>query len=136
MVYCQTKKFYQNHRYYVKSTNHEHHGKDINKNVESDDCNQVITKEEMGITTNLKGEINRFWCCSSFLLNLFLEISLNYIDENDKEIEIDQKDIAWEVNKKIKFKKLQGDKIKKQWIDKTDEYFIVWMSSLPNFRIL
>ena len=70
------------------------------------------------------------------MLNLFLEISLNYIDENDKEIEIDQKDIAWEVDKKIKFKKLQGDKIKKQWIDKTDEYFIVWMSSLPNFRIL
>ena len=31
--------------------------KDINKNVESDDCKQVITKEEMGITTNLKGEI-------------------------------------------------------------------------------
>ena len=57
MVYCQIKKFYQNHRYYVKSKNNESfNGKDINKNVESDDCKQVITKEEMGITTNLKGE--------------------------------------------------------------------------------
>ena len=140
MVYYQINKFYQNHRRYVKSKNDDQlHGKDIDKNVAKDDCKHAVTNKEMKLTKNYIGEDlepGDVAVPCGLIAKSFFRDSFKLYDENDIEIIIDQKDIAWEADKKIKFKNL--DNMKKQWIDMTDEHFIVWMrpSGLPNFRKL
>ena len=66
-------------------------------------------------------------------------------DTNNKstQIEIDSKDIAWEADKKLKYKNIQNPPKGKNWTDIQwtnieDEHFIVWMrlAGLPNFRKL
>ena len=122
MVYYQINKFYQFHRRYVKSKNNDQlQGKDIDKKVAKDERNHVITNEDMSLTKNYKGDD---------LNPLDVAVPCGLIAKSffrDSEIEINQNDIIWEVDKKIKFDNLTEDKKKKQWINLTDEHFIVWM---------
>ena len=143
MVYYQINKFYQNHRRYVKSKNDDQlHGKEISRKVADDDCKHAVTNKEMGVTTNLNGEPlnpDDVAVPCGLIAKSFFRDSFTLKDENGIKINIDEKDIAWEADKKIKFKNLPtDDKNKKQWIDMEDEHFIVWMrpSGLPNFRKL
>ena len=143
MVYYQINKFYQNHRRYVKSKNDDQlHGKEISRKVADDDCKHAVTNKEMGVTTNLNGEPlnpDDVAVPCGLIAKSFFRDSFTLKDENGITINIDEKDIAWEADKKIKFKNLPtDDKNKKQWIDMEDEHFIVWMrpSGLPNFRKL
>ena len=145
MVYYQINKFYQNHRRYVKSKNDDQlHGKDIDKKVADDDCKHAVTNNDMGITTNYEGvnfteeEKKAVAVPCGLIAKSFFRDSFKLFDKNAKEIEIDQSDIAWEADKKIKFQNLPVNLKHKQWIDMEDEHFIVWMrpSGLPNFRKL
>ena len=145
MVYYQINKFYQNHRRYVKSKNDDQlHGKDIDKKVAEDDCKHAVTNNDMGITTNYKGdefneeEKKAVAVPCGLIAKSFFRDSFKLFDKDGKEIEIDESDIAWEADKKIKFQNLPDDLKHKQWIDMEDEHFIVWMrpSGLPNFRKL
>ena len=145
MVYYQINKFYQNHRRYVKSKNDDQlHGKDIDKKVADDDCKHAVTNNDMGITTNYKGvnfteeEKKAVAVPCGLIAKSFFRDSFKLFDKDGKEIEIDESDIAWEADKKIKFQNLPDDLKHKQWIDMEDEHFIVWMrpSGLPNFRKL
>ena len=143
MVYYQINKFYQNHRRYVKSKNDDQlHGKEISRKVADDDCKHAVTNQEMGVTTNLEGgplEPNEVAVPCGLIAKSFFRDSFILKDENGITINIDEKDIAWEADKKIKFKNLPPDIMnKKQWIDMENEHFIVWMrpSGLPNFRKL
>jgi hypothetical protein len=64
----------------------------------------------------------------------------------EEEIIINEKGIAWEEDVKLKYKNVKNPNNindtnyykKVQWIDMTDEHFIVWMriAGLPNFRKL
>ena len=143
MVYYQINKFYQNHRRYVKSKNDDQlHGKEISRKVADDDCKHAVTNQEMGVTTNLNGEplnLDDVAVPCGLIAKSFFRDSFTLKDENGITINIDEKDIAWEADKKIKFKNLPDNiKNQKQWIDMEDEHFIVWMrpSGLPNFRKL
>ena len=145
MVYYQINKFYQNHRRYVKSKNDDQlHGKDIDKKVADDDCKHAVTNNDMGITKNYKGfnfteeEKKAVVVPCGLIAKSFFRDSFKLFDKDAKEIEIDQSDIAWEADKKIKFQNLPDNLKHKQWIDMEDEHFIVWMrpSGLPNFRKL
>ena len=143
MVYYQINKFYQNHRRYVKSKNDDQlHGKEISRKVADDDCKHAVTNQEMGVTHNLEGgplEPNNVAVPCGLIAKSFFRDSFTLKDENGITINIDEKDIAWEADKKIKFQNLPDDiKNKTQWIDMEDEHFIVWMrpSGLPNFRKL
>jgi len=143
MVYYQINKFYQNHRRYVKSKNDDQlHGKEISRKVADDDCKHAVTNQEMGVTTNLEGgplEPNEVAVPCGLIAKSFFRDSFKLLDKDGNEIKIVQKDIAWEADKKIKFKNLPPDIMnKKQWIDMENEHFIVWMrpSGLPNFRKL
>jgi len=143
MVYYQINKFYQNHRRYVKSKNDDQlHGKEISRKVADDDCKHAVTNQEMGVTTNLNGgplNPDDVAVPCGLIAKSFFRDSFTLKDENGITINIDEKDIAWEADKKIKFQNLPtDDKNKKQWIDMEDEHFIVWMrpSGLPNFRKL
>ena len=145
MVYYQINKFYQNHRRYVKSKNDDQlHGKDINEKVAKDDCKHAVKNKDLNINYNINGgdldqdsvAVPCGLIAKSFFRDSFeLFYKKDGLNEEEK-ITINEKDIAWEADKKIKFNNSKNKS--KQWINMKDEHFIVWMrpSGLPNFRKL
>ena len=153
MVYYQLNNFYQNHRRYVKSKSDDQlNGKylTLTQIKNSDDCSPVETNEQMdktksydGTTLDPKAVATPCGLIAKSFFNDTYEI--RGPDNNDK-VNIDESDIAWEADKKLKYKNvINPDNAndanfwqKVQWIDMKDEHFIVWMrpSLLPNFRKL
>ena len=146
MVYYQLDGFYQNHRRYVKSKSDDQlNGKDLSYEAmkDSQDCDPVITNKDMGKDKSITGD------------NLDADdvaipcglIAKSYFNDNFKnwkykdkfgewhDINVNEKDIAWKADKELKYKNIDP---KRQWINMTDEHFIVWMrpAGLPNFRKL
>ena len=144
MVYYQLNNFYQNHRRYVKSKSDDQlKGKDVSlKSIkDSGDCDPVITNKEMGVggTISAKGDStlndDDLAIPCGLIAKSFFQDSFKLYDNKDQLIEIDETDIAWKADKELKYK---NNNLDKQWIDMTNEHFIVWMrpSGLPNFRKL
>ena len=145
MVYYQINKFYQNHRRYVKSKSDKQlNGKSfsLKEMKNSGDCAPAETNAEMNkkismMNNELKDDDLAIPCgliAKSFFNDKYA-LYKNSIS-NDNKITIDEKDIAWQADKDIKYKNTND--LSKQWIDMTDEHFIVWMrpAGLPNFRKL
>ena len=146
MVYYQLDGFYQNHRRYVKSKSDDQlNGKDISFEAmkDSQDCDPVITNKEMGKTQSITGaalaENDVAIPCGLIAKSFFDDKFTNWkvIDklEESTPLNVDETNIAWKADKELKYKNV--DKAR-QWIDMTDEHFIVWMrpAGLPNFRKL
>ena len=153
MVYYQLNNFYQNHRRYVKSKSDDQlNGKylTLTQIKNSDDCSPVETNEQMdktksydGTTLDPKGVATPCGLIAKSFFNDTYEI--RGPDSNDK-VYIDESDIAWEADKKLKYKNVENPDNtndanfwqKVQWIDMKDEHFIVWMrpAGLPDFRKL
>ena len=148
MVYYQLDGFYQNHRRYVKSKSDEQlNGKDISLESmkDSQDCDPVITNKDMDKEISVTGDalnqddvaIPCGLIAKSYFNDNFTEwgIKSKFEGENSEGIKVNEKDIAWKADKELKYKNVD---LKKQWIDMTDEHFIVWMrpAGLPNFRKL
>ena len=151
MVYYQLDGFYQNHRRYVKSKSDDQlNGKDITYEAmkDSQDCDPVITNKDMGKentmpvkgNTPLKGDDVAIPCgliAKSYFDDKFINwnIKSKFYGEPGKTLFVNEKDIAWKADKELKYKNVD---LKRQWIDMTDEHFIVWMrpAGLPNFRKL
>ena len=147
MVYYQLDGFYQNHRRYVKSkSDAQLNGKDLSfeEMKDSQDCDPVITNGEMGKDKSIEGNIDldqkavAIPCgliAKSFFNDKFHDWKIIDKFNEPKTLNVDEKDIAWKADKELKYKNI--DK-KRQWIDMTDEHFIVWMrpAGLPNFRKL
>ena len=145
MVYYQINKFYQNHRRYVKSKSDKQlNGKSfsLKEMKNSGDCAPAETNAEMNKKISMNGKelkqddlaIPCGLIAKSFFNDKY-ELYKNSIS-NDNKIDIDEKNIAWQADKDIKYKNTND--LSKQWIDMTDEHFIVWMrpAGLPNFRKL
>jgi hypothetical protein len=139
MIYYELDNFYQNHRRYVKSRNNDQlKGKKVSDKTLEDDCDPVVTNNEMGKTENIFGEklipdeiaVPCGLIAKSYFNDTF---SLSY--SNGTTIEINQNNIAFKADKEKHFNNLD---LNKQWIDMTDEHFIVWMrpAAFPNFRKL
>ena len=146
MVYYQLDGFYQNHRRYVKSKSDDQlNGKDISYQAmkDSQDCDPVITNEEMGKTVSITGTplvndevaIPCGLIAKSFFNDNFKEWKLTDEFGETQALNVNEKDIAWKADKELKYKNIDKSR---QWIDMTDEHFIVWMrpAGLPNFRKL
>ena len=146
MVYYQLDGFYQNHRRYVKSKSDDQlNGKDISYQAmkDSQDCDPVITNEEMGKTVSITGTplvndevaIPCGLIAKSFFNDNFKEWKLTDEFGDNQALNVNEKDIAWKADKELKYKNIDKSR---QWIDMTDEHFIVWMrpAGLPNFRKL
>ena len=142
MIYYQLNGFYQNHRRYVKSKSDEQlHGKEftLEEMKNSQDCDPAITNEDMGQTksflgNDLKGGDLAVPCgliAKSFFNDKFTNWKIN-----GKQFTPNENDIAWKADKELKYKNTNN--LEKQWINMTDEHFIVWMrpAGLPNFRKL
>ena len=142
MIYYQLNGFYQNHRRYVKSKSDEQlHGKEftLEEMKNSQDCDPAITNEDMGQSKSITGKKLE----DGELAVPCGLIAKSYFNDNFTEWKIDgspitpnEKDIAWKADKELKYK--NTNHLEKQWIDMTDEHFIVWMrpAGLPNFRKL
>ena len=147
MVYYQLDGFYQNHRRYVKSKSDDQlNGKDISYEAmkDSQDCDPVITNKDMNQKYSVTGEelkdddvaIPCGLIAKSYFNDNFTNWSIKSkfgADEPNDKLNVNEKDIAWKADKELKYKNVD---LKKQWIDMTDEHFIVWMrpAGLPNFR--
>ena len=149
MVYYQLNGFYQNHRRYVKSKSDDQlNGKDITYEAmkDSQDCDPVITNKDMektiSITNKELQEKDVAIPCGLIAKSFFndnykkWELLSKFEDDNNHEIiNVNESNIAWKADKELKYKNVNLDK---QWIDMTNEHFIVWMrpAGLPNFRKL
>ena len=148
MVYYQLNGFYQNHRRYVKSKSDDQlNGKDITYEAmkDSQDCDPVITNKDMektiSITNKELQEKDVAIPCGLIAKSFFndnykkWELLSKFEDNNHVIINVNESNIAWKADKELKYKNVNLDK---QWIDMTNEHFIVWMrpAGLPNFRKL
>ena len=146
MVYYQLDGFYQNHRRYVKSKSDDQlNGKDLSYEEikDSQDCDPVITNKEMGKNKSITGAdlaendvaIPCGLIAKSFFDDKFSDWKIIDKFGESTPLNVNEKDIAWKADKELKYKNV--DKAR-QWIDMTDEHFIVWMrpAGLPNFRKL
>ena len=147
MIYYQLDGFYQNHRRYVKSKSDDQlNGKHITKEemIDSQDCDPAITNKQMNKNKSILGndlnETDLAVPCGLIAKSYFNDNFTNwtYIDRHGDIIPIkpNEKNIAWKADKELKYK--NSNDLSKQWIDMTDEHFIVWMrpAGLPNFRKL
>ena len=140
MVYYELDNFYQNHRRYVKSRNNDQlKGKKVSDKTLEDDCDPVVTNSEMGKTKNIYNEDlepNEIAVPCGLIAKSYFNDNFNLYDSNGNVIEINQNNIAFKADKENHFKNSQDPN--KQWINMTDEHFIVWMrpAAFPNFRKL
>lgn len=143
MVYYQLDGFYQNHRRYVKSKSDDQlHGESFTYTEMKDngDCDPVISNEEMGQVMSFTGkalEPNELAVpCGLIAKSYFNDIYTKWQKQDGREIYVNENDISWSADKEIKFKNTNN--LDKQWINMTDEHFMVWMrpAGLPNFRKL
>ena len=142
MIYYQLNGFYQNHRRYVKSKSDEQlNGKmfSVEEMRNSQDCDPAVTNAEMNKTKSCDPSVNLdpkeiAIPCGLIAKSYFNDKFTNW-KINGESFSPDEKDIAWKADKELKYKNID---LKKQWIDMTDEHFIVWMrpAGLPNFRKL
>ena len=139
MVYYQLENFFQNHRRYIKSRSiNQLKGKILSKGQIKDDCDPIITNEDLGRINSVGGiklePTEPANPCGLIAKSFFNDTFKLY--KNNEEIQIESKDIAWKNDIK-RFKRAEDYK-KIQWIDVEDERFIVWMrpAGLPTFRKL
>ena len=145
MIYYQLKGFYQNHRRYIKSKSDvQLNGKTmtLEEMKKSQDCDPVITNEDMGFIKGAKSitgtelDMKELAVPCGLIAKSFFNDVFKDWKVNGENITVNEKDIAWSADKELKYK--NTDDLSKQWIDITDEHFIVWMrpAGLPNFRKL
>jgi len=145
MVYYQLNGFYQNHRRYVKSKSDvQLNGKTmtLEEMKKSQECDPVVTNEEMGFPEGTKSLTGIPLNMKDLAVPCGLIAKSYFNDEfidwkvDGENITVNEKDIAWSADKELKYK--NTDDLSKQWINITDEHFIVWMrpAGLPNFRKL
>ena len=145
MIYYELDGFYQNHRRYIKSKSDDQlNGKEftLEEMKKAQDCNPAITNREMGFEKGAKSITGDLLDMDDLAIPCGL-IAKSYFNDNfvdwkldGKNITVNEKDIAWSADKKLKYKNTNN--LTKQWIDMTNEHFIVWMrpAGLPNFMKL
>lgn len=145
MLYYQLNNFYQNHRRYVKSKSSTQLNGEVLTTEElknSGDCDPIYTMKDLGKETTYDGtEISENAPANpcGLIAKSFFNDEYKLLTNDDKEIDIDETNIAWEADKELKFSRPKDKDWKKiQWMDVENEHFIVWMrpAGLPNFRKL
>lgn len=151
IVYYEFTNFFQNHRRYMKSkSNDQLQGKPftLEEMEDSGDCKPATTNKQMGKTHSVtKSELNpeHLAIPCGLMAKAYPEERFYLKAPNDEAIPINDANISWRADREELFKNLQTSSDtpdreweSKQWIDMTDEHFIVWMrpSNLPDFRKL
>jgi hypothetical protein len=151
MIYYQLNNFYQNHRRYVKSkSNSQLKGEIVSADSlrSSNDCDPIYTMADLGRNYSVSGSpllpTDVANPCGLIAKSLFSDRYM-LTDSNNVTIQIDETNIAWESDRKLKYSRPVDPTGKDpnywkkiQWTDVMDEHFMVWMrpAGLPNFRKL
>lgn len=151
MIYYQLNNFYQNHRRYVKSkSNSQLNGATPTSAelISSGECDPIVTMKDLGINKSYSGLILNETLvanpCGLIAKSLFND-NYTLFDQTGKSIFINEKDIAWQADRELKYSRPKDPSGKDpdywktiQWTDVMDEHFMVWMrpAGLPNFRKL
>lgn len=140
-LYYQLDNFYQNHRTYVKSVNYDQLGGDDIAVGSLDDCDPIKTNSQLGFANSYGGTPLVMDAaanpCGLIARSFFNDTYAVSIASPATAIGIDETDIAWDSDEDNKFSK-PDNAANIQWIDPTNEHFIVWMrtAGMPNFRKL
>ena len=142
MIYYQLDGFYQNHRRYIKSRSADQlYGKKITfeEMKNSQDCDPYITNDEMNKHSPVTGDKPLHGGevaipCGLMAKSYFNDTYKNW-QVNDEIIFPNEKNITLQEDRDFRFK---NHDLSEQWIDMTDEHFIVWMrpAGKSNFRKL
>ena len=143
-IYYKLFGFFQNNRRFMKSKSQKQlMGEEttLDEMKSDEDCDPIYTNADMGFEDNRESadgqtslKSNELAIPCGIMAKTYFNDNFKNWKINEKEITINEKNIAWEMDKKL-FK--NPDK-SKQWIDIEDEHFIVWMrpAGLPDFRKL
>lgn len=107
----------------------------------SSDCDPIITVKDLGNTKTVSGltlDDGEPANPCGLVAKSFFNDTFALFDKSSTNITISDSGIAWDSDKEYKFKNMEGNWQDHQWIDVTNEHFIVWMrtAGLPNFRKL
>ncbi len=111
MFYYQLDNFYQNHRRYVKSKSNAQLAGEINDDyvLIQNDCDPIVNATNLGRKTTVSGKLLTgdmvANACGLIAKSLFNDsYKLERTTPTKKSIVIDEKNIAWESDKKLKYK--------------------------------
>lgn len=136
-IYYQIYGLNQNHKRYMESKSADQlQGKTVAKDklIKNKDCYPVTTNEEMGFKKGRKSITGKDLDMNEAAVPCGL-MAKTYFTDNFTRWEIDGEEIfpnvsgiVWKEEKK-KFK--NTDSLDKQWVNMTDEHFIIWMRTSP-----
>lgn len=141
MVYYQLENFYQDHRRYIKSKSlPQLRGENLTLEGIKSDCDPITTVKDLGFYKTIGNytlaPTDVANPCGLIAKSLFNDTYKIY-DTDDNELFIDETNIAWDSDKKGRFKRHPNASLV-QWTDVENEHFMVWMrpAGLPDFRKL
>jgi len=141
MVYYQLENFYQDHRRYIKSKSlTQLKGEDLKLADIQSDCDPIVTVKDLGFYKTIGNyslaPTDVANPCGLIAKSLFND-TYKLFNISDKEYLIDETNIAWDSDKKGRFKRHVNASLV-QWTDIENEHFMVWMrpAGLPDFRKL
>ena len=135
MIYYQLEGFFQNHRRYVKSKSvPQLRGDDLKKKDVESDCDPIITNKDIGKKISMSNtdlNENDVAIPCGLIAKTYFNDSYSNWKINGEEVEIDEKNIAYAKDISLYNKEID---MSRQWINLTNEHFLVWMrpSGLPN----
>lgn len=139
ILFYELDNFYQNHRLYAKSRNDEQlHGKTFTNPKDLEDCKPAVYNVNMSATVSVDGTPlvpDAVAVPCGFIAKTVFTDTFELYDINAQAtIPINEKGIAWPSDVELFKNTVDGNKT--QWLDMTDEHFIVWMrpAGFPIFR--
>jgi hypothetical protein len=140
-VYYELDNFYQNHRRFIQSRNiAQLSGSIFNASDLKLECDPIITVKELGINKTFGG----YYLSDDAPANpcglyarAFFNDTYKLLNNTKNDVFINETNIAWPSDRDNRFKlPLNAERI--QWINVTDEHFMVWMrpASTNKFRKL
>src|SRR5690606_19775556 len=105
-------------------------GEVLNAATVETDCEPIVTIKDLGRNLAADGktilkDTDVANPCGLIAKSFFNDTySITY---NNEEVKINSTGIAWDADKSLKFKRPENDADQIQWIDTTNEHFIVWM---------
>lgn len=140
-VYYEMDNFYQNHRRFMTSFSvNQLAGKILTADEVDTDCDPIVTVEDLGISRTFGGyelspEAPANPC--GLFPKAFFNDTYSLLNNTNSTVYINETNIAWDSDKEFRFK-LPPDAEKIQWINTTNEHFMVWMrpAGMNKFRKL
>lgn len=137
-VYYELDNFYQNHRKFLSSVSlSQLTGKVLNTSDVSSECKPIITVKDLGINTTFGNNVTLPDTaianpCGLYAKSFFNDTYKIY-NSSYGDVFINETNISWNSDKEYRFK-LPENAPNIQWINTTDEHFMVWMRPAATSR--